>query len=85
MAFIDDLIKHDQEINMSKTNGISTLTLSRIAETWSEILQHEVSAYEAALCMAGVKLVEANVDPEDTGILDKAEVYIKLARSIFEP
>ena len=38
----------------------------RIAQVWSGILQHEVTGYQVALCMAGMKLVRAENAPEVT-------------------
>lgn len=38
----------------------------RIAQVWSGILQHEVTGYQVALCMAGMKLIRAENAPEVT-------------------
>lgn len=54
-------------------------TWARIAEVWSGILDHEVTAYQAELCMAGMKLVRAAVDPEYPDSLKDAKGYIVIA------
>ena len=38
----------------------------RIAQDWSGILQHEVTGYQVALCMAGMKLIRAENAPAVT-------------------
>lgn len=38
----------------------------RIAQVWSGILQHEVTGYQVALCMAGMKLIRAENAPAVT-------------------
>lgn len=95
MGTISDRIKHNQENHMDKidalltergkTYGDAVLTHIRIAEVWSGILQHEVSPYEVALCMAGLKLVRANVNPDHIDSLDDALGYTRIAQSILGP
>ena len=38
----------------------------RIAQVWSGILKHEVTGYQVALCMAGMKLIRAENAPAVT-------------------
>lgn len=44
-------------------HGTPTESFSRIAHLWSNILQHKVEPHEVALCMNGVKIIRAAVDP----------------------
>ena len=63
--------------------GNAASTHSRIAQVWSGILDTEVTAGQVALCMAGLKLVRASVNPDDPDSFDDAEVYIDIARQCF--
>lgn len=51
----------------------------RIADVWSEILQHHVSAYEVALMMATLKILRATTDPYPEDSLIDAACYLKFA------
>ena len=45
--------------------GDAVLTHSRIAQVWSGILGQDISAHQVALCMVGLKLVRAEINPDD--------------------
>lgn len=53
----------------------------RVAQVWSVILDHVVTPAQAALCMAGLKLVrEAYTHGDDN--LDDLEGYVEIVRRI---
>jgi len=54
----------------------------RIAQVWSGILGHEVSAHQAAVCMAALKLVRAVDAPDHLDSLDDAHGYVTIAQRI---
>ena len=56
-----------------------------IAEVWSGILGHDVNAHEVALCMAGLKLVRASLNPDDPDSLDDAAGYIRIGQLVMKP
>ena len=63
--------------------GNAASTHSRIAQVWSGILDTEVTAGQVALCMAGLKLVRASVNPDDPDSFDDGHGYLAIAEDIF--
>ena len=63
--------------------GNAAGTHSRIAQVWSGILDIEVTAGQVALCMAGLKLVRASVNPDDPDSFDDGHGYLAIAADIF--
>lgn len=55
---------------------------NRIAQIWSAILNHPVSAYEVALCMTGLKLARATKNASDPDSLIDAHGYTEIAQTI---
>ena len=80
MDKIDSLLKQRGEIY-----GDMVQTHVLIAQVWSGILGHEVSAGEVALCMAGLKLVRAANNPDHQDNFDDAHGYLKIAENIYGP
>ena len=64
--------------------GNAANTHSRIAQVWSGILDTEVTAGQVALCMTGLKLVRASVNPDDPDSFDDGHGYLAIAEDIFE-
>ena len=56
---------------------------SRIAQVWSGILDTEVTAGQVALCMAGLELVRASVNPDDPDSFDDGHGYLTIAEDIY--
>lgn len=54
----------------------------QIAQVWSGILNHEVTAHEAALCMSGLKLVRASFQPGHEDSYVDAAGYAAIAAEI---
>ena len=63
--------------------GNAASTHSRIAQVWSGILDTEVTAGQVALCMAGLKLVRASVNPDDPDSFDDGHGYLAIAEDIY--
>ena len=55
---------------------------NRIAKIWSAVLNEPVTAYEVALCMAGLKLARATKNASDPDSLIDAHGYAEIAQSI---
>ena len=64
--------------------GGATSTHVRIAQVWSGILDTEVTALQVALCMSGLKLVRAEVNPSDPDSFDDAHGYLRIAQTIVD-
>ena len=64
--------------------GDANITHARIAQVWSGILGHDVDAYQVSLCMAGLKLVRAEINPQDPDSLDDCHGYAKIAEGIID-
>lgn len=64
--------------------GSAGATHARIAQVWSGILDHPVTAGEVALCMSGLKLVRASVNPDDPDSFNDGVGYLKIAMSIYD-
>lgn len=62
--------------------GDATITHTRIAQVWSGILNVEVSALDVALCMTGLKLVRAQINPSDPDSFDDAHGYVKISELV---
>ena len=63
--------------------GNAASTHSRIAQVWSGILDTEVTAGQVALCMTGLKLVRASVNPDDPDSFDDGHGYLAIAEDIY--
>lgn len=59
-------------------------THERIALVWSGILGFEVTSYQVALCMMGMKLVRADLNPNNLDSLIDVEGYKSIAQLIQE-
>ena len=55
--------KNDILVDREKTYGDPTEMHDRIAKIWSGILNHEVTGFEVALCMVGMKTARAQQNP----------------------
>ena len=62
--------------------GDPVATWARVAQVWSGILDHEVQPYQAALCMAGMKLVRGDINPDNPDSLKDGAAYIRIAEQI---
>ena len=62
--------------------GDAVGTHCRIAQVWSGILDHEVSALQVALCMEGLKLVRGEINPEDPDSFHDAQGYNRIGELI---
>src|SRR5262245_18405461 len=60
--------------------GDPVTTHARIAEVWSGILGYPVTAHDVALCMNGLKLVRAQLNPDDPDSLDDAKGYASIGQ-----
>lgn len=65
--------------------GDPVTTHIRIAQVWSGILGHEVSAQQVADCMVGLKLVRDSLNPDDPDSLNDAAGYTRIAQMIQGP
>ena len=63
--------------------GNAAATHSRIAQVWSGILDTEVTAGQVALCMVGLKLVRASVNPDDPDSFDDGHGYLTISEEIY--
>ena len=66
-----------------KSWGSAAATHARIAQVWSGILDTEVTAGQVALCMTGLKLVRASVNPGDPDSFDDGHGYLAIAEDIY--
>ena len=64
--------------------GGATSTHARIAQVWSGILDTEVTALQVALCMSGLKLIRAEVNPFEPDSFDDAHGYLRIAQDIVD-
>lgn len=62
--------------------GEPVLTHTRIAKVWSGILNHPVTPSQVALCMAGLKLVRADLNSDDPDSYVDARAYVTIAADI---
>lgn len=62
--------------------GDPVTTHIQIAEVWSGILGRSVTPHQVALCMTGLKLVRASINPYDPDSLDDAQGYVRIGQLI---
>ena len=62
--------------------GDAIRTHARIAEVWSGIIGTEVTTLQVALCMEGLKLVRASINPDDPDSFDDAAGYGRIGQLI---
>lgn len=55
---------------------------ANVAQVWSGIIGHEITAHQAALMMVGLKLVRANTSPDHLDNLDDAAGYVRIGQII---
>ncbi len=65
-----------------KQYGDMVVSHARIAEVWSGIINHPVTAHQVALCMAGLKLVRASNAPDHEDSYLDAHGYVEIAETI---
>ena len=66
-----------------KSWGNASATHARIAQVWSGILDHPVTAGQVALCMTGLKLVRGSINPDDPDSFDDGQGYLSIAKDIY--
>ena len=62
--------------------GDAISTHAQIAQVWSGIIGTEVTTLQVALCMEGMKLVRASINPDDPDSFDDAAGYGRIAQLI---
>lgn len=62
--------------------GDAVGTHVRIAQVWSGILGHEVSALQVALCMTGLKLVRGELNPDEIDSFNDGHGYLRIGELI---
>lgn len=62
--------------------GDAVDTHTRIAQAWSAILDHQVSALDVALCMISLKLVRASCAPDHMDSYADIAGYNEIAKRI---
>lgn len=63
--------------------GDSSSTHARIAQVWSGILDHHVTPGQVALCMSGLKLVRASINPDDSDSFNDGHGYLRIAEVLY--
>lgn len=58
---------------------------ARIAQTWSGIIGHEISAHQVPMMMMGMKLVRTDVAPDYSDNTDDIEGYLDIFRKVIGP
>lgn len=74
-----------QEVDVdhrSTVYGDPASTYARIAQVWSGIIGHDVTAVQAALCMAGLKMVRTEQAPDYSDNSDDIVGYVGVLREI---
>ena len=66
-----------------KSWGNASATHARIAQVWSGILDHPVTAGQVALCMTGLKLVRGSINPDDPDSFDDGHGYLTIGEEIY--
>ena len=61
----------------------ASATHARIAQVWSGILDHPVTAGQVALCMTGLNLVRGSINPDDPDSFDDGQDYLSIAKDIY--
>lgn len=64
--------------NRRSVYGDPIETFPRVAQIWSGILGHEVTAVQVALCMTGYKLLRAAVTPTYADNVNDARGYLDI-------
>lgn len=64
--------------------GDAQSTHARIGDVWSGILGIDVSARQVALCMAGLKLVRAEINPGNEDSYVDGHAYLRFAEDFAE-
>lgn len=64
--------------------GDAAQTHARIGDVWSGILGINVSARQVALCMAGLKLVRAEINPTNEDSYVDGHAYLRFAEDFAE-
>lgn len=87
-----NIVKENEEImseyendilkDREKSYGNPIQMHNRIAKIWSALLNKPVTAYEVALCMAGLKLARATKNASDPDSLIDAHGYTEIAQTI---
>jgi hypothetical protein len=78
----------DREVDVdhrSTVYGDPASTYARIAQVWSGVIGHDVTAVQVALCMAGLKLVRASETPDYSDSSDDVNGYVEVFRQIVGP
>lgn len=57
-------------------------SFARVAQIWSGILDHEVSAADVALCMMGYKILRSQISPDYSDNSDDIAGYLDIFRTI---
>lgn len=65
-----------------KQYGDANVQYARVAEVWSGITGHTITAHQAMLCMVGLKLVRAEMNPDHDDSLADAKGYVVLAERL---
>lgn len=81
MSTIDDV---PILVERRKQWGDPTITHQRIASVWSGILNQPITPAQVALCMAGLKLVRAAVNPTEPDSYDDGHGYLTIAQHLQE-
>lgn len=74
--------KNDILVDREKTYGDPTEMHDRIAKIWSGILNHEVTGFEVALCMVGMKTARAQQNPRHEDSVVDMLGYSEIAKII---
>lgn len=77
---MNDIVNHRAEVY-----GDPVEQYRRIALVWSGILGHEVQPFEAALMMAGMKMVRSVDTPDYSDNTDDIDGYVEIGRLIVGP
>ena len=80
MSRMKDIATEELLKQRGESWGDAVDTHERIALVWSGILNTDVTPYQVALCMSGLKLVRAEINPSDPDSLDDCDGYSSIAR-----
>lgn len=62
--------------------GDAVTQYGQVAQMWSGLIDHEITAHQAALMMVALKLVRASTSPAHKDNLDDAAGYVRIAQRI---
>ena len=79
MRDVDDILKE-----RGKVWGDAVITHWRIAKVWTGILGREVTAYEVALCLVGLKAVRASINPKNPDSSLDGKAYFAIFDKIMD-